>query len=358
MLRPEKPALGGLAPESLEALLAPLPPFRSRQILTWIYRRVSSFDEMTNLPKALRSDLAARFILYSSAVSACFEDPDGTAKLQITLWDGARIEAVLLSDGGGRKTACLSTQAGCPAGCVFCKTGLLGFRRDLDSAEIVEQFLHLRSKEAEIANIVIMGMGEPLLNLEEVRRALLVFTSPDGLALSPRRITLSTCGIAEGIRELADKGPPVRLALSLTTADEALRERLMPLALTNPLATLKDTLAYYQQRTGRRLTLEAVLLGGINTRPEDADALAAFAGGLEAAVNLIPWNPVDGLSFEGRPLQEPGRRELRTFTAALEKRGLNVTQRFRKGRSIAGACGQLGVVHTERFVPRCPVNSR
>jgi 23S rRNA (adenine2503-C2)-methyltransferase len=253
------------------------------------------------------------------------------------------IEAVLLEDGRGRRTACLSTQAGCAMGCVFCKTGALGFRRNLEAAEIVEQFLRLRA-EGEIANIVVMGMGEPLQNLPELRRALEVLCAPEGIGLSPRRITVSTAGIVEGIRDLTAAGPRVRLALSLTAAETGLRERLMPITRTNPLGELKAALVEYQERWGQRITLETVLLGGLNTREEDAAALAAFARGLDAVVNLIPWNPVEGMRFEGRPLQEPSPGEAAAFQARLEKRGLAVTRRLRKGRGIGGACGQLGVL--------------
>ncbi|GHV91503.1 putative dual-specificity RNA methyltransferase RlmN [Spirochaetia bacterium] len=341
--------------DELKGLPAPLPPFRSKQIFKWIARGAVSFEEMTDLDKALREDLGSRFLLRSTRVSSQLEDGDGTVKLQIDLFDGARIEAVLLSDAEERKTACISTQAGCPAGCVFCKTGSLGFSRNLDSAEIAEQFLHLKalaarnspgaaSGETGIANIVIMGMGEPLLNLAELRRALSFFFDAEGLGISRRRITLSTSGVIPGIRDLADNGPHIRLACSLTSAREELRNRLMPLAASNPLPQLKAALGYYQQKSGQRITLEAVLLGGINTGREDAAAMAGFAKGLDAVINLIPWNPVEGLQFEGAPLREPSRAELEGFAALLEKSGLKVTRRYRKGRGVAGACGQLGVV--------------
>jgi 23S rRNA (adenine2503-C2)-methyltransferase len=299
---------------------------------------------MTNLAIPLREDLEGRFSLYSSVIAGRAADPDGTVKLYIRLYDGERIEAVLLTDGAGRKTACLSTQAGCPLACVFCKTGTRGLTRNLDSGEILEQFLHLRSIEPEIANIVFMGMGEPLLNLPELYKTLAVLTDSRGFGLSKRRITLSTSGIIAGIRHLAATGPAVGLALSLTTADTKLRSRLMPITLSNPLPLLKDVLYDYQQQQGRRITLEAVLLGGINTRQEDSDALAAFAAGLDVVVNLIPWNPVEGMVFEGQALQEPSRREIAGYIQRLEGRGLKVTRRLHKGRGIAGACGQLGAL--------------
>jgi 23S rRNA (adenine2503-C2)-methyltransferase len=355
-----RPALSGLPLHELTELLKPLPAFRARQIVKWIAGGAQSFAQMSNLPLNLREELDRRFLVYSSQVSARLEDPDGTVKLQIRLRDGLHIEAVLLAEaerdsGGGagagdggpaavRYTACLSTQAGCPAGCVFCRTGALGFRRNLDSSEIVEQFFLLRALVPAVSNIVVMGMGEPLLNLGELRRALAVLTSPAGPGLSPRRITVSTSGIAAGIRDLAEGGPAVRLALSLTTAREELRQALMPIGRANPLPALKDALVFFQQKGGGRITLEAVLLSGLNTGPEDAAALIAFARGLDVVVNLIPWNPAAGLEFAGQALREPPRGEVERFARLLKQGGLGVTRRFRRGRSVRGACGQLGVL--------------
>ncbi len=337
-------SLSGLCPEQIQTLLPSLPPFRVKQIFKWIARGVVSFDEMTDLSLDLRRDLKNQYVIYSSSVSKKLEDEDGTIKLQLTLKDGVNIEAVLLSDGEDRRTACLSTQAGCPMACAFCKTGTLGFYRNLDASEIVEQFFHLKSLGRDISNIVVMGMGEPLLNLNELRQAVAVICHPEGLGLSRRRITISTSGIAEGIREMADHGPEVRLAVSITTADEKLRTRLMPVNKSNPLRVLKEALLRYQEQRDRRITLEAVLLGGINTRQQDIDALAAFAKGLDCVINLIPWNPVEGLFFEGIRITEPKNLEVENFSRQLEKRGLNVTRRYRKGRGVSGACGQLGNV--------------
>ena len=347
----EKTAIAGLPLQELAAHLVPLPRFRPAQIFRWIAAGIATFDEMSDLPLSLREELKGRFLLRESRVDKRLDDGDGTVKLAIGLADGAMVEAVLLSDGRNRRTACLSTQAGCPAACVFCKTGSLGFLRNLTAAEIVEQFLFLReaaeSKESggqAIDNIVVMGMGEPLLNLAELRRALAVISAKEGIHFSKRRITVSTCGISGGIIDIADNGPGVRLALSLTTADEYLRRRLMPITASYPLAGVKEALAYFQQKGGGRLTLEAALLGGVNTRSEDAAAFARFARGLDTVVNLIPWNPVEGLQFEGKDLREPTEREIEYFAARLEAQGLNVTRRFRKGRSVMGSCGQLGVL--------------
>jgi 23S rRNA (adenine2503-C2)-methyltransferase len=345
--------LCGMPLEELSKLLEPLQSYRAAQIFKWISRGAGGFGEMSDLPQSLREDLAKRFILRPPAAEEKHCGGDGSVKLALRFSDGVWVEAVLLSDSSGRHTACLSTQAGCPAGCVFCKTGT-GFSRSLTSAEIVVQFLLLEKAAMEIngaaldrdaraiSNIVVMGMGEPLLNLEELRKALDVITCKRGIGFSPRRITVSTCGIAQGIVDLAAKGPAVRLALSLTTADEHLRRRLMPIAASHSLNKVKEALLCFQRQGGGRVTLEAVLLGGVNTRSEDAGSIAEFAKDLDAVVNLIPWNPVNGLEFEGKALRPPSSAEAETFTQALEKLGLKVTRRFRRGRGIMGACGQLG----------------
>jgi 23S rRNA (adenine2503-C2)-methyltransferase len=344
------PILTGIPLGELVSLLAPLPPYKVRQVFAWISRGADTFDLMTDLGKGEREELSQRFALRSTVVSNRLEDSDGTVKLQIALGPdgGPRTEAVLLYDGAGRKTACISTQAGCPIGCLFCKTGSLGFLRNLDAGEMVEQVLHLRAAAGageaggELSNIVVMGMGEPLLNLGELRRALAVLMDGQGLGIGKRRITVSTSGVVRGIVDLADNGPALRLALSLTSAREPLRSSLMPIARENPLPRLKEALTYYQQKTGQRITLEAVLLKGLNTGEDEARAFRSFAQGLDAVVNLIPWNPVPGLSFQGRPLEEPLGREIESFARLLEQQGLKVTRRLRKGRGVGGACGQLG----------------
>jgi 23S rRNA (adenine2503-C2)-methyltransferase len=350
-----KPVLAGLPLEALTETLKPLPVFRVKQVFKWLSRGVRSFDAMTDLSLPLRGALEKRFSLYASAVSREYSGDDGTIKIQLTLSDSVPIEAVLLTDDEGNRTACLSTQAGCPAGCVFCKTGSLGFERNLSAGEIIEQFLFLRSLSEHspherlpngVSHIVIMGMGEPLLNLAAVRAAL-AFISADNF--SKRRITLSTSGIVDGIRDLADAGPAIRLALSLTTADAVLREKLMPIAKSNPLPSLKEALRSYQRKQKQRITLETVLLGGVNTRQKDVEALYAFARGLDVVVNVIPWNPVAGLDFDGVSLREPSPAETEGFLHRLREKGLNVTRRFRKGGNIAGACGQLGVINAPMF---------
>jgi 23S rRNA (adenine2503-C2)-methyltransferase len=233
-----KKSLAGFLPGELAELLntgilkSPLPAFRIKQIFKWICSGVSSFEEMTNIPLGLRKILEENFVPLSGSPGEEFADSDGTVKLRIALEDGANIESVILGDREGRKTACLSAQAGCSMGCVFCKTGTLGFKRNLGAAEISSQFLRLYRKDPAISHIVIMGMGEPLLNLEALRKSLDFITFKEGLNISRRRITLSTCGIIPGILDLAERGPDIRLALSLTSARQELRERLMPVAKT------------------------------------------------------------------------------------------------------------------------------
>jgi len=339
-----KQSLSGYTLSELTELLQPLPAFRAKQIFKWIARGATNFDNMTDLSQELRKDLGARFLVHETHVSETLTDSDGTIKLQIELQDSAKIEAVILVDGEGRKTACISTQVGCPMACAFCKTGSLGFLRNLSAAEITEQLFHCRAIAGDISNIVIMGMGEPLLNLIHLRTALNIWSDPAGLGMSRRRMTISTSGIIAGIRDLADHGPEVRLAVSLTTADPALREILMPVTKANPLPELKEALRYFQSKQDKRITLEAVMLGGLTTRKEDALAIGTFAKGLDVIINLIPWNPIDGMGIKGKEFREPSDREIDYMVTLLEQQGLPVTRRYRKGRGVSGACGQLGSV--------------
>lgn len=329
--------LTGLFPEEITEILSLEQNFRGLQIYKWIYSGAETFDAMTNLGKEERKKLSETAEICSSSVSRTLKDPDGTVKLQIRLKDGLAVETVLLSDKAERKTACVSCQAGCPMKCAFCQTGQLGFARNLSAGEIVEQFLFLEKECGKLDNIVFMGMGEPLLNLEEIRKAVAVLTDKRGRNLSSRRITLSTSGIIKGIYDLADKGPEIRLAVSLTTADEKLRTRLMPVNETNPLPELREAVKYYAEKTGKRVTLEAALMGGLNTDRKSAEQLISFAKGIDVNVNLIPWNPVSSLDFK-----EPGRNEVRDFMKLVSNAGINVTLRTRRGQKIGGACGQLG----------------
>ncbi len=210
--------LAGLLPDGIVSALGLAPAFRGRQVFRWIHRGIEAFSGMSDLPAALRTALEERASILTSRVDTRSESEDGSVKLRIRLHDGAAIEAMSLQDGRGRRTACLSTQAGCGMGCAFCRTGLMGLARNLAAHEIVEQLLHLRREVGDVGNIVFMGMGEPLLNLDAVAAAVGVFSHADGPAMSLRRITVSTCGIVDGIRRLAEEGPAVRLAVSLVSA--------------------------------------------------------------------------------------------------------------------------------------------
>ena len=333
----QKIALSGLTATEITEQLGIAPAFRGKQIFAWIGKGAASFDEMTNLPVALRAQLSKKATLRSTSVSKILTDSDGTIKLQIALSDGLAVETVLLTDREGRKTACVSCQVGCAMNCAFCQTGHLGFARNLTPAEIVEQFFHLENHAGRLDNIVFMGMGEPMMNLPSVRKAILLLTDQNGRGLSARRITLSTSGVIKGIYDLADNGPLIRLAVSLTTADEALREKLMPVQKGNPLSDLRKAIDYYAKKTGRRVTLEAALLHDTNTSEQSAQNMITFARGIDVNINLIPWNPVESLDFA-----EPTAAECHSFVTKLEKAGLNVTLRTRRGREIGGACGQLG----------------
>ena len=331
--------LTGLLPSEICEQLELPQKFRGTQIFKWIGSGVTDFDAMTNLSVELRSSLKEKALLRSSTVSNVLKDPDGTIKLQISLHDGNAVETVLLTDREGRKTACVSCQAGCAMKCAFCQTGTLGLSRNLTAGEIVEEFFYLESIAGKLDNIVFMGMGEPMQNLSAIRRAIEILCHKDGRALSSKRITLSTCGIVKGIYDLADNGPSIRLAVSLTTANEDLRKELMPVARAseNNLQELRKAVSYYAEKSGKRVTLEAALMHEKNTDDASASNMIEFARGIDVNINLIPWNPVSSLPFE-----EPSKNEVNRFVEKLEKAGLNVTLRTRRGRTIGGACGQLG----------------
>ena len=331
--------LTGLLPEEICENLELSQSFRAKQIFKWIGNGAKSFDQMTNLSLDLRNELSKKAILRSSKVKNIFKDPDGTIKLQIHLFDDNIVETVLLTDKEGRKTACVSCQAGCAMRCAFCMTGTLGLSRNLQAFEIVEQFLYLEEIAGKLDNIVFMGMGEPMQNLTGIRKAISILCHKDGRALSSKRITLSTCGIVKGVYDLADNGPHIRLAVSLTTANQSLREKLMPVCVSkeNSLSELKKAIDYYAKKSGKRVTLEAALLHNTNTDAQSAKNLIDFAKNIDVNINLIPWNPVRILPFES-----PSSNEVHNFVDLLEKAGLNVTLRKKRGQKIGGACGQLG----------------
>jgi 23S rRNA (adenine2503-C2)-methyltransferase len=330
--------LAGLSPGEIDEALGYSGGFRASQIYSWVTKGSGDFASMTNIPAAERDRLVSIYgSLRSSRVNAELVDDDGSLKLQIRLRDGSAVECVLLEDIEGRKTACLSSQVGCPMGCKFCRTGQLGFLRNLGPDEILEQYYFLKERRGFISNVVFMGMGEPLLNLDSVRKAISLLSDRRGIGMSLRKITISTCGIVPGILDLAEKGPKVRLAVSLTAADEALRTELMPVNATWGLAVLKEALLAYQDRTCDRVTLEAVITGNRNGSIESARSLAGWIQPLKAQVNIIPWNAVPDLDFT-----EPSKAQMRAFAEVLERSGITVVQRMHRGRGVMGACGQLG----------------
>lgn len=341
-IKEDKTALSGMLPEEIQDFCGLKEKFRAQQIFYWIASGAKTFDDMTNLSLDMRRQLNEKFSLFSTKIKETLKDPDGTIKLAIELYDGAVVETVLLTDKAKRKTACVSCQAGCPMKCAFCKTGQIGFLRNLSASEIIEQFLYLEQEAGTLDNIVFMGMGEPMLNLPEINKTINILSHPKGRNLSKRRITVSTSGLCKGIYEIADNGPEVRLAVSLTTADETLRTELMPVNKTNPLADLKKTIKYFNSKSNKRVTLELALMHGINTDKKAAEKVIQFAEGLDCYINLIPWNPIEGLNFKS-----PSEAEVRNFEGYLKKAGFNISTRQKRGQKIGGACGQLGSTATK-----------
>jgi 23S rRNA (adenine2503-C2)-methyltransferase len=316
-----------------------LPRYRRAQIRRWLFAgRARGFDDMTDLPQALRGELAAEFRLWTAEVSQHKTTDDGTEKLLLTLGDGEQIECVLLRDAA-RRTICISTQVGCAMGCAFCASGLAGVARNLAAGEIVEQMLlvdRLLPADERLSHIVVMGMGEPLANLDRLLPALDEASSPDGLGISPRRITISTVGLPEAIHRLAEAGAGYNLAVSLHAPDDPLRRELVKVSQKIPLAEILKAADHYFEASGRRLTFEYVLLAGVNDQPDHARRLAALLGPRTALVNLIPYNPVAGL-----PYRTPSASAVAHFVDVLCAAGVNVYVRQRKGDKIDAACGQL-----------------
>ncbi len=293
---------------------------------------------MTDLPRGLRADLEADFRVWTTSVAVHQRADDGTEKLLLELADGQRIECVLLRDGD-RRTVCISSQVGCAMGCVFCASGIDGVVRNLTTGEIIEQLLRLAAllpPDERLSHIVVMGMGEPLANLDRLLPALAEAQDPEGLGISQRRITISTVGLPPGIDRLAAANPGYHLAVSLHAADDELRTRLVPVNKAIGLADVMAAADRYWEISGRRLTFEYVLLGGINDSENHADALVRLIGGRAALVNVIPYNAVAGM-----PWKEPSQPARERFLDVLRAAGVNVQVRRRKGARIDAACGQL-----------------
>ena len=319
------------------------PRFRAGQIWAWAAKGVNGYEQMTNLPQALRETLARELPFSSLALSEEARSSDGTVKALFQTVDGRPLEAVLMryrnppGGGDGRRSICVSSQSGCPLTCGFCATGKMKFARNLSASEILEQALHFRRTEA-IDHCVFMGMGEPMLNLDNVLEA--CERLPE-IGVTHRRTTISTVGWIPGIERLAEQPMPLRLALSLHAADEALRSELMPVNDRYPLKDVLDACRAFYARKHRRVFVEYVMLAGVNDRYQQALSLArALSGPREGEpsifkVNLIPYNPT-GSVYEGS-----SRESIAAFGAALESRGVPVTVRLTRGRDIDAACGQL-----------------
>jgi 23S rRNA (adenine2503-C2)-methyltransferase len=337
--------LPGLFPEDLEELVVGWgePAYRARQIFLNVHRRgVLDPSEMTDLPAALRERLQGA----GSQEVRRLQSIDGlTAKLLLRLHDGQEIEVVEMNTAveGGRRTICVSTQAGCAMGCVFCVTGQFGFARNLEAGEVVEQVLRFSSPTRPVTNVVFMGMGEPLANYDETLRAIRLLVHPDGLRLGARRITLSTSGLVPQMRRLADEGLQIGLAISLHAPNDELRSSLMPVNRRWPIAEVLDAAENYVNHTGRRVSFEYTLMSGVNDSDVLADDLARLLRGRLCHVNLIPLNPT-----EDPNLHASSSERALAFESRLRQAGVAATIRVNRGRDILAACGQLRLAEKKR----------
>ena len=338
--------------DSLDALAEWLaaqgqPAWRGKAIRRWLAAgRAESFAAMTDLPQRLRAALEAEFQIWTTSIAKHTRADDGTEKLLLELHDGQRIECVLLREqgpgaegAGARRTVCISSQVGCAMGCVFCASGIDGVVRNLTTGEIIEQLLRLQAllpADERLSHIVVMGMGEPLANLDRLLPALATAQEPEGLGISQRRITISTVGLPPAIDRLSTEHPVYNLAVSLHAADDELRTRLVPVNKAIGLAEVMAAADRYWEASGRRLTFEYVLLGKLNDQPDHAHRLVKLLGGRAVLVNVIPYNSVAGL-----PYAEPTQADRERFLDILRAAGVNVHVRRRKGARIDAACGQL-----------------
>ncbi|MEZ4790340.1 MAG: 23S rRNA (adenine(2503)-C(2))-methyltransferase RlmN [Flavobacteriales bacterium] len=332
-----------LSLDEIKSLVAELgeKPYRARQLWEWLWKKKArSFDDMSDLPKAFRTALAERTVLRPLTLVEEQRSQDGTVKCAFKTWDGHVVEGVLIPTPT-RLTACISSQIGCSLTCSFCATGKLKRIRNLDAGEIVDQVVlidQLAQKyyKEGLTNIVYMGMGEPLLNYANTLRSAERISAEDGLGMSARRITVSTAGIAKMIRKLADDGARFNLALSLHAANDAKRDRIMPINEQNSLTELKDALRYYTRTLRKDITFEYILLRGFNDSLADAQELVKYASDVHAKVNLIEYNPIDAGGF-GRT----DAKDAEAFQQYLDRKGIIARIRRSRGRDIDAACGQL-----------------
>ena len=329
------------------------PSYRARQITDWLYKtRVNTIDEMTDLPRSLRTRLMDRFSLGNIDLVRVLGARDTTRKFLFRLADGNLIESVLIRASpalyGGRsdrRTICISTQVGCAYGCKFCASGLEGFTRNLRANEIVDQIIAIEQESGEkIENVVFMGMGEPRANFENVLRAIRIINAPWGLAIGARRITISTSGLAPQIRRLAEEPLQIRLAVSLHGATDEVRNRIMPVNRRYNVETLLLACDHYVAHTKRRLTFEYILIADVNDTNQQARRLSRHARRVAAKVNLIPYNNVSGL-----PWTRPSESRQAKFLSILRDEGIPATLRREKGRDIDAACGQLRLQMKREF---------
>ncbi len=345
----EKTHIKALGQAGLEEWVSALgeKPYRARQLWKWLIQRgAASFSEMTDLSKAFRSRLEATAEIRSlRRVSADRSGDTGAVKFLWECPDGNRIESVYIPEGD-RRTVCVSSQAGCGLGCVFCATGRLGFIRNLESWEILDQVIGVRRETgAAPTNIVVMGMGEPFLNYDAVMGALAVMNDPEGLAIGHRKITVSTAGVIPGLLRYTAENRPYKLAVSLNAVTDGLRTRIMPVNRKYPIAALMEAVRAYSRVPGRRVTFEYVLFAGLNDSREDATRLLALLRGLPCKVNLIPYNPAVG-GFE-RPDEEAVER----FLEWIKPLQSPVIVRWSRGADIGAACGQLAGSGPDRVDP-------
>lgn len=361
------PPLGilGMKPEEIAAVFAELgqPAFRAKQLVEWVFaKRAASFDEMTNLPKATREALATRFVTRTMQIAKVTGSADTTRKFLLKLHDGRYVETVLIPANpalyGGksdRRTLCVSSQVGCAYDCKFCASGLAGFTRNLTAAEIVEQIVQVEAHAGErVDNLVFMGMGEPLANYSNVTKAIEILNAEWGIGIGARHMTISTSGLAPQIKKLADFPLQIRLAISLHGATDEVREKIMPVNRKHNIAELFEALEYWNAHRKQFLTFEFILIEDINDSLDQARVLAKRARDVNAKVNLIPYNTVEGL-----PWARPSEARQDAFLAVLSNAGVTATLRREKGHDIAAACGQLRLKQeTELGIIESPIPSK
>lgn len=332
----------GYTSEDMEQLMVELgeKPYRGRQLFKWLYKvRQYDFQLMTDLSRPVRDRLGEKFTFRTPEVRDIAESSDGVRKLLFELEDGEYIESVLIPDPeSGRTTACVSSQVGCALGCRFCATGGLGFKRDLSVGEILGQLIYLRDRfgDGAFSNVVFMGMGEPLLNLDNVLTSVSILSDGAGLSHAAKKVTISTAGVVPGIQQLADSGCKARLAVSLNAPTQEQRAMIMPLSRKYPLDDLMAALKYYTSRTRTRVTFEYALFAGFNDRMDDVKAFSRLVQGIPCKINLLAYNPVDDLPFE-----RPSDEKLDWFARQLYPHVPAVTVRKSRGVDIGAACGQL-----------------